>query len=256
MISFSHKVLIVVLPLLLGNIAVAGDYTFTTGAEYTEGDYGTSIDTSTLYIPFKFGYNTEQYAWSVTVPYVRISGSEDVVFSTTTHSPMFSTTSTSSVEHTDSGLGDIIFSGTYQLQEETKASPWLALTGEIKLATASESKKLGTGENDYALQLELAKQAVHGFVGYKIVGDSAAIDYDNVLYAAVGITIPASSNWTTITELYTEQAALAGVDGAREISFTLSKPLTDKKQFSIYMIKGLTNSSPDWGMGVTLSHRL
>ncbi len=248
--------LLVIASLLLGNVAIAGDYTFTAGAEYTKGKYGASIDTTMFQIPFKLGYNTDQYAWSVTVPYIQISGSEDVIFSSTTRSPMLSTTTTSNVKQTDSGLGDITLSGTYQLQAETKANLWIAVTGKIKLGTADEKKRLGTGENDYGVQLELAKKAMHGYLGYKIIGDSATINYNDVTYGAVGITIPVSKNWKTVTEYYTEQASVSGVNNIQELSLTMSKALKDKKRFSMYIIKGLTDSSPDWGVGVTLSYPL
>ena len=251
-----NKLLVIASVLFLGNVATAGDYTFTTGVEYTKGKYGSSIDTTMLQVPFTFGYNTEQYVWSVTIPYIQISGSEDVIFSGTTRSPMVSSTTTSNVKHTDSGLGDITLSGTYQLQKEIKTRPWIAMTGKIKLGTADENKQLGTGENDYAVQLELAKNALHGYLGYKIIGDSATINYNDVAYGAVGITIPASKNWTTITEYYTEQASVPGVNNIQELSLTMSKVLKDKKRLGVYVIKGLTNSSPDWGAGVTLSYPL
>ncbi|MDY6981103.1 MAG: hypothetical protein SV201_14600, partial [Pseudomonadota bacterium] len=121
---------------LLGNIAFAGEYSISAGVEYTEGDYGTSIDTSMLYMPVALTYQADKYMWRVTVPYVRISGSEDVLFSSTKRSPMFSTSTTSSRERTDSGLGDIILTGRYLLQKETPNSPWLAMTANIKLGTA------------------------------------------------------------------------------------------------------------------------
>ena len=250
------KLLVITSTLLLGNVATAGDYTFSTGAEYTKGNYGASIDTTMLQVPFTLGYNTDQYALSVTVPYIQISGSEDVIFSGTTKSPKFSTTTTSNVKHTDSGLGDITLSGTYQLQKEIKTRPWIAMTGKIKLGTADENKRLGTGENDYAVQLELAKKAVHGYIGYKIIGDTPTVNYNDVTYGAVGITIPASKNWTTVTEYYAEQASISGVDNVQELSFAMSRALKNKKRLGMYIVKGLTNSSPDWGAGITLNYPL
>ena len=242
--------------LLVGNMATAGDYTFRTGAEYTNGDYGASIDTAMLQIPFTLSYTDDQYAWSVTVPYVQISGSEDVVFSGTTHSPMFTTTTTSTVKQTNSGLGDITLSGTYQLKKETKVSPWFALTGKIKLGTADETKRLGTGENDYAVQVQVAKNALHGYLGYKIIGDTSTVNFNDVSYGAVGITFPVNKNWTSIAEFYTEQASVSGVDNMQELYVSLNKSLSDKKKISMYVLKGLTNSSPDWGAGVMMSYYL
>ena len=250
------KLLIITFTLLLGNVATAGDYTFSTGVEYTKGKYGTSLDTTILQVPFKLEYATEQYALSVVVPYVQIRGSEDVIFSGTTKSPMFSTSTKSNVKHTDSGLGDISLSGTYQLQKEIKTRPWIAITGKLKLGTADENKRLGTGENDYAVQLELAKKAIHGFIGYKLIGDTSIINFNDVTYGAVGITIPAGNKWSTVTEYYTEQASVSGVKNIQELSFSMSKTLKDNKRFGWYLIKGFTNSSPEWGAGVTLSYPL
>jgi len=242
--------------LLLGNIAFAGDYTLSVGVEHTSGTYGADIETSMQQFPFTLGYTDKNYAWSITVPYVRISGSEDVTFSSSSKSPMFSTTTTSSVKHTDSGLGDITLSGTYQLYAETKTRPWLALTGKIKLGTADETKRLGTGENDYLLQLEVAKKAVHAFAGYKIIGDTSTVNFDNVMFGAVGVTIPINKDWTSVAEFYTEQASVSGIDNIQEINLSFSKTLKDKKKLNLYIIKGLTDSSHDWGAGVSLVYPL
>jgi hypothetical protein len=242
--------------LLMGNFAFAGDYTLSVGAEYTRGNYGADIETSMQQLPVTLGYIDNNYAWSITVPYVRISGSEDVTFSSSGKSPMFSRTTTSNVKRTDSGPGDISLSGTYQLQAETKTRPWLAVTGKIKLGTADETKRLGTGENDYFVQLDVAKNAVHAFAGYKIVGDTSTVNFDNVLFGAVGVTIPVNRNWTSVVEFYTEQASVQGIDNIQEVNLSFSKSLKDKKKLNLYMIKGLTDSSHDWGAGVSLVYPL
>lgn len=254
------KILCSIFLLLPGMQAFAGDYSFTFGAEYTEGDYGTGIDTTGIYAPFTLEYTTDKFLLGITVPYVRISGSEDVIsVSSTKHpSPMLSTSTTtvSSEERTDSGLGDIILTGSYQLQAETKDSAWLALTGKIKLGTADEKKFLGTGENDYSLQVDIAKQALFGNVGYKIYGDTAETNFDNVLFATVGVTIPANAGWKAGLEYYLEQAAVSGADDIQEVTFSLGKQLQDKKYLNLYLFTGFTDSSADWGVGFTIKHQL
>lgn len=242
--------------LFFNHMAIAGDYSITTGAEYTVGNYGTSIDTSMLYVPFILAYKSEKYSWSVTVPYVRISGSEDVLFSSTTHSPRLSAATTSAAERTDSGLGDIILTGRYQLQSETTTRPWLAMTGSIKFGTADEDKLLGTGENDYSVRLDIAKKALYGYVGYKVMGDSASIDYDNVLFASAGIAMPVNDSWAAGVDFYVEQAPVPGMDNAEEATISLFRPLGKTRRLNIYMIKGFTDASPDWGAGVIISQQL
>jgi len=241
---------------LLVNMASAGEYLFSAGVEYTQGDYGSSIDTSMLYMPFALTYQAEKYMWRVTVPYVRISGSEDVLYSSTTRSPMFSTNTISSRERADSGLGDIILTGRYLLQQETRDNPWLAMTANIKLGTADEDKLLGTGENDYSLQLDAAKQALYGYAGYEVIGDSTRVDYNNVLFAAAGMSLPVGDNMLAGVELYAEQAAVSGRDNVTEATLSLGKPLGRDKRLSVYLLKGFTDAGPDWGLGAVLVHQL
>jgi hypothetical protein len=247
------------IPLLFGTAALAEGYTFTTGAEYTRGDYGTDIDTGSWYVPFSLGYSAERFAWSVTVPYIRVDGSSLVsgVRSTTLGGrgggPGQSVTTTTDVERVDAGLGDVTLSGSYLLQQETPARPWLGLTGKVKLGTADEEKNLGTGENDYAIQLEAAKGPLDGLIGYNLLGDTATTDYDDILYAAAAFSLPLQRQWRVRSELYAEQSPLAGVDPVRELTVTFSRPLSRDRQLSLYAIKGFSDSSPEWGMGALIS---
>jgi len=63
--------------LSLPAVSQAG-FSFTTGAEYTRGDYGTSQDTSTWYVPLMLGYAGKKSFFSVTVPYISVDGSSEV----------------------------------------------------------------------------------------------------------------------------------------------------------------------------------
>lgn len=257
--GFARNFLVALTPLLLGNVAMAEGYTFTSGAEYTSGDYDTGIDTSTWYIPFTVGYAADTYAWSVTVPFVRIDGSSLVtgVSSSTVHGPggmkTQTTSTTTNVDRVDSGLGDITLSASLQLQKETPAKPWLAVTGKIKLGTADEDKFLGTGETDYAVQLEAAKGPIDGFIGYNFLGDTETVDYDNILYGAGAVTIPLQQQWRVRTELYLEQSPLSGIDPVSELTVSLAKPFPQDRSLNLYAIKGLSDSSPDWGLGLLVS---
>jgi hypothetical protein len=252
--------LIFILSFLFVSIkAIAGDYSITAGAEYTNGDYGGEIDTSIFYAPFTLEYKAERYSWGVTVPFVYISGSEDVVISSTTKTSMTTTkktSTTSSTDRTDSGIGDIQLTGTYHLTKETADSPWLGVTGTIKLGTADEDKNLGTGETDYSLQLDAGKKALHGYIGYRIIGDSDTVDYDNTFFMSAGVTLPGNNEWMTTIDYYFEEASVSGGDDAQDLTLTWGKKLEQRKFMSVYFIKGLSDASPDLGVGITLTYGL
>lgn len=239
--------------------AAQAGYSFTTGAEYTRGDYATGVGTSTWYVPFILGYSGREYALSVTVPYVSVSGSSQVSASSSHTSRgaggirKKTPAGISSAERTDSGLGDITLKASYQFQSETRHRPWIGVTGKVKLGTASTRDNLGSGEDDYALQLDMARGPVDGFIGYMVLGDTGETDYDDIFYGALAITVPLDTVWRMRTELYTEQAAVEGVDPVQEVSVGFARPLDDSQRINLYVIKGLTDSTPEWGAGVMLS---
>lgn len=245
--------------LLLAAPMVHAGYTFTTGAEYTRGDYGTGVETSSWYVPFTLGYSTEEYVWSVTVPYVSVSGSPEVSgggsISMSGRGTHASQSTTSGTERSDAGLGDVLLSASYRLQQQTRERPQVMLTGKVTLGTADKDKNLGTGENDYAVQLEVARGPVDGYIGYLMQGDSSVITYDDIYYGAIAYSVTLSQRWRMRTEYYTEQETVSGGEPARELTIAFGRSLNSMRNLKLYLIKGFSDSSPDWGGGVMVSTR-
>ena len=79
----SHAPLIAVIAASLCLAAHAradeGRWSFSSGAEYTTGDYGEAQDTTIIIAPFTFGYRTDSWGVRITVPYVSIEGSGNIV---------------------------------------------------------------------------------------------------------------------------------------------------------------------------------
>lgn len=237
-----------------------GDLSVSLGAEYSTGDYGTGTDTTIWYFPLSFSYGDEVTTFSVTVPYLIVEGPGNVTpavgdgmgwggmgdMQVVRPGPVGTT-------RTESGLGDVVLSGSMRLVTEAPARPRVDLTGKIKLATADEDDNLGTGENDYAVQLDLEKGMFFGYLGYRIYGDPPGINLDNVAYGLVGLFRPLDSAARAGVSLYAQQAAAAGADDPLELSLFLSRKLNKDSRLRPYMMFGLSDSSPDWGVGVTLS---
>ncbi len=255
MMKIMHPGWTLVAALVAAPLAAAeSGYSLGIGAEYTRGDYGTGSNVNLLSLPLTLAYAEARYAWSLSVPYLWVSGPGDVVVSGSGMGRLSPTKVTTSTR-TDSGLGDVTASGTLRLWEETAQRPWAALTAKAKFGTADETRRLGTGANDYALQLELAKAALYGQVGYKLPGDPPGVDYRNIWYGAVGFNFPVGRADGGV-ELYGEQAPLDGVDGKRELTLYLGQDLDRKTRVIGHVLKGLSDTSPDWGVGVALRFAL
>lgn len=239
------------------NAATDGETSITLGAEYTSGDYGTSSKTKIWYFPVTLRYETDVNAASISVSYLSVEGRGDVVVSgggMGMGSQTVQRTTTLNGTRTNSGFGDVILTGSHKLAGT--ASSRIDLTGKIKLGTADETDNLGTGENDYAVQLDFEKAAdsntVYGSAGYKFLGDPPGTDYKNVFYGSIGFSHKLDAARAAGLVYDAQQSALSGGSGLSELTLFLSNKLDKKTRLTGYVLKGFSNGSPDWGLGVAL----
>ncbi len=232
--------------------AAEGRTSVSFGAEYTQGDYGTSSTTKIWYFPVTFGYETDINMVSVTVPYLSVEGTGNVVAAGGMGAVRRTSSSTSS--KTESGFGDIVLTGSHKIAGT--ATSRVDLTGKIKFGTADEDKNLGTGEDDFAVQLDFAQSAgdnsVFGTGGYKILGDPPGTNYRNVFYGSIGLSHRLDNANSAGLEFFAQEAVLSGVDGQSELTLFLSNKRDNKTKLTGYVLKGFADGSPDWGFGVVL----
>ncbi len=260
----NNKLRILVLLLVMCTEAVWAGNSFSVGAEYSEGDYGTGQTTRSWYLPVGWHYSQGDFSAALIVPYLRVEGSSLVTFDGRPLVPPGTggngmgggVTGSGGTTHTASGIGDVVLSVGYQLQEERGGVPWLATRLKVKLGTADESEGLGTGENDYSLQLELASGMFYGFAGYRLQGDTATVDYNDVAYAAVALSFPLAREHEISVEYYTEEASLSGMDEVREATLSIAGALSSASDYSLYYIGGLSDSSADSVIGINIKKRL
>ena len=132
----------------------------------------------------------------------------------------------------------------------------LDVTAKIKFATADETKGLGTGETDYSVQADVYKFfdriTLLGTAGYKVRGDPANVDLENVFFGSVG----GIYNFTPETRgglIYDyRESAYATGDSIRELTGFVSRPINDDWRLQFYALTGFSDSSPDFGGGMLI----
>jgi hypothetical protein len=134
----------------------------------------------------------------------------------------------------------------------------LDVTGKVKFPTASETKALGSGKTDFALQVEAEQTIgvayVNGGVGHKWLGDPAGIDLRNVWYGSVGGGYrPSAATTVGISYDYARSARSGGI-AAQEVSLYASQRVSKNVKLNGSIYKGLSDGSPDWGAGVGLAY--
>ena len=269
----------------------ADGLTLSVGTDYASGKYGGTERTEIFAIPLGAKYVTGPVTFRLSTSWLHVTGTRSVFASGlggvshsggnsgpgssnsgsgssnsgsgssnsgsgSSGSGSSSSSSTSTARTTDSGIGDIVVAVVYKAVDNKGLL--VDLTGKIKFATASESKGLGSGKNDYAAQIE-AEQAIgkgylNGGIGYKWLGDPAGVDLRNVVYGTVGGGFKPTADTTVGISYDQAQAARRGNEAPREVSLYASQRLTKNMKLNGYLFKGLSDSTPDWGAGVGLAY--
>lgn len=232
--------------------AAGGSLTVSLGLDYASGNYVSSSSTETWALPLSLKYRTDDWSLRVSTAWLRVQGDGNV---TPEGDPLNSPGNISTTE----GLGDTAVTFTYALLDERTHPFALDISGKIKFGTASASKFLGTGKNDYTLQGELFKPLGKWTpflnLGHKWKGDPDFIEYRNVWLGAVGtdfritptLSIGGSYDW--------QQAVTARGSPTSEALLYLNIRLNKENRINLYAVGGFSNASPDWGSGFTYSHR-
>jgi len=222
-----------------------------TGVEYSSGAYGGTEDLEELYVPLTMRMDNQRFGLRLTVPYLRVDFPLEI-------DPAEQPAPGSASTITQSGLGDIIGSATlYNVYMNRDANVVVDLTGKIKIGTADEQKALGTGENDYTLQVEayrfFDRFTLQGLAGYRLRGEPPGVDLNNVFLASVGGAFRASRSAQLGLYYDYRQAALSGLDDIQEVSGYASFRLSENWRMQFYAFTGFGNNSPELGGGILVT---
>lgn len=231
-----------------------GTFSLTSGVDYSTGKYGQSQSTDITYVPFIGKYEIDNTTIKLVVPWVQIKGPGDVVGGT---APVVLGKSNRPIT-TESGLGDVVLSATQTIAQLGETKPLiLDVTGKIKFATASSSKGLGTGENDYTVSLDAYKAIPHHFtlfgdIGYKVLGDPSGINLNNVWFSSAGVSYKINPTSSAGLMGNIRQATLNTSQPLRELTAFATHKFSAQYKLQGYLSHGYSESSTDWGGGMML----
>jgi hypothetical protein len=232
-----------------------GQWALSLGAEYMTGDYGGATTTRIWSFPLRLQYETRRSHWWVTLPYLIVDGPGDVVISGR-NGPSGRRPTAGTTRRTERGMGDVSAGMSYRLRRESAYGPALDLGGAAYIGTADETKRLGTGENDYAVQLDVSKSfsswTWSGTLGYLIAGSPADIVYKNVFYGRVEV-FQEFEHRTLGMALDAQGASVPGNDAPAKLIAYVSTAKDIQPKLTGYLMGGISSASPDWGGGMSLS---
>jgi len=239
---------------VLGAQAQEGPLTLGAGLHYSSGDYGSTTTTRITTLAATGRYESGAWVYRATVPYLQVKGDTNVIPGV---GPVGGTATRSD---TASGLGDIVLSATYAAYYDKATTLGLDLTAKLKLATADESKGLGTGEHDVAFLLDLYRtfERITGFggIGYHVLGDSPSLPLENAWSANLGASYKLDERDSAGAMLEGRQRVVAGGSRQRELVGFFARKLDRLWKAQAYALIGLADGSPDWGAGLSLARPL
>lgn len=247
------KRLILLAAALLSQAALAeGNFTLKTGFDYTSGKYGTNTRTEITAIPFIGTYETGNWTLKASIPYVRITGSDNVVAGVGAVRP------TSTAVRTDTGLGDLTTAATYSFMVGPKSQSGIDVTAKIKFGTADSDRGLGTGENDYWILIDpytkVGDVTWFGGIGYGMLGSSDTLKLKDVVSANAGLSYKLDQQASIGAMMdYRSRSTDTGF-AQRELTGFYSRKLGGGYKLQAYATKGFSDGSPDWGGGVNVAY--
>lgn len=232
-------------------------FQFKIGAGYDQGDFGTSDTTHSVFVPVTLRYLGERFQLGVTAALVYLDTESSVVIVDGLPVPAEQRRRTDEV-----GFGDLVFRGRYYALDDAgpdSVVPALTPFLKVKAPTADESKGLGTGEWDVGFGLEFDKQFreffILGDVSYTFMGDPPGQHLRDRPGASLGIGRFFTPGLAVIGLLDWRRSLVRGQDDPLELvgigQIKLARTLT----LSPYTFIGLTEGSPDFGIGAELSWR-
>ncbi|WP_420472749.1 hypothetical protein [Noviherbaspirillum sp. ST9] len=238
---------------LLSQAAFAdGNFTVKTGIDYTSGKYGTNTRTEITAIPFIGTYETGNWTFKASIPYVRITGSDNVI------AGVGAVSQTATTVRTDSGLGDLVTAATYSFMIDPKSQFGVDVTGKVKWGTANSDRGLGTGENDFWILVDpytkIGNVTYFGGIGYCMLGSSATLKLKDVVSANAGLSYKLDQQASVGAMLdYRSRSTDTGF-AQREITGFYSRKLGGGYKLQAYATKGFADGSPDWGAGMNVAY--
>jgi len=232
--------------------AGAQETTIGVGLDYSTGEYGGTESTDIWFIPVTAKYQTDEWILKLTVPYIRITGPGEVL------PDVGPVGSPARARRTEEGLGDVVVGVTRTAY--ASSTMLVDVTGKLKVATADEDKGLGTGENDLSLQVDgylpVGETTAFGTLGYKFFGDPETFELDDVWFASLGFSHPATPAVNVGAIADWREATGEGRDPRRELTVFATRDVSELWSLQGYLVKGFSDASPDWAAGAVIIRRL
>jgi len=221
---------------------------------FSSGTFGTNTRTKIYYVPNYIKYKLDNISLKLTIPFIVVQSNGAAV----SGGAVIGTGKGAS--RTEGGLGDVWLEGKYALHHVLDSAFDFVPYAKVKFGTADEKKGLGTGENDFELGMGVRTRVAgrwfpFGRVGYRFIGQPPGRVLDDILTYRAGVSY-ALDRTNVFTVLFSgRQASQPGFASAAELIGAWSYKIQPDLGLQVFGSGGLSNGSPDYGVGGGLTYR-
>jgi len=258
----------------IGTVQADSFFIFDAGLQQSTGDYGQQTATTIEIMPLGITYIKNQWSLQLEIAYLRIKGNGTVLpaAGNVVSNPGLdnlppnangppgnpnNTNNTNAELRTSTGIGDTHLGLSYTFMPNRLKDITLSVSSLIKFATADEDKNLGTGENDYYIQLNATygTENIAPFIalGYVVTGDTEIVNYKNVVFASLGLFYPLTPRLRSqirydYRDRNTQQSA-----PFKQLNLSLEWLHSYQWAFNAGALLGLSDGAPDTGLSLGLT---
>ncbi len=237
------------------------------GYSHSSGKYGTASTTTIETIPLLASVSFGDFTFDADVPYLNVNGAPNVipgVGKVTNTNPK--KRGNGAAKGSGSGIGDVVLSASYDFYTSEAGKFGFDITGSTKLGNGDKNQGLGTGATDYTVELGayklLGDLSLNGSVGYTAVGSSNYIKLKkNVVLLSGGGIYKLDDSWSVGANVGSggqgaqSPKVLRATTGTstREATEFVSYKFSSNWKLQVYASEGLSNASPDFAGGATIT---
>ncbi len=237
------------------------DWHFATtfGVTDTNGDYGSPNNTNVLLGLSTLSMSNDSFKFTASLPYVRISGRGLLVFDASGN-PIVINRRVNGPTDVRSGWGDLSLSASYTIPPAVLADFQVRITGLTKLPTAPARRRLNTGEADFGVSVDISRSIGDWTpfltVGYLNRGQPAGFTFYDTSSVSVGTSYTLNDQLVAVVAYDYDSPDAPQTTGGHELMGSLSWIYNDRLTLTGYGTTGLSDGSPDYGIGFLVSYGL
>ena len=161
---------------------------------------------------------------------------------------------------TTAGIGDIILRGRYYIIEEKDWIPLIAVTGRLKLPTASASEGLGTGKMDEGVGMEVSKLLGDKWItfldgGFNVIGRPDGLSLRNQWWYDIGAGYYVTKYLMTSVYFEEYRSLVSDSVNIRDLFFGANYTASAAWRFNGGVTVGVSNGAPDYALSLGTSYR-